>query len=275
VGLASYYYVVPEYSPISNAEAMPKAKAASEKALQLDSTSAEAHAVLAGVHASLLEWEAAEHEFKRALELNPNDANAFGWYAFLLVQEGRFSEAIDQANRAFQLEPLNVLRSVNVAFMYSNARRYDEALEHFNKALELDPGYSTARFNLAINYRAMGKYDLWLEEWKKGATLDSDREELAMAEEAARVYSKLGYPAAVTRMIEMRKQLGKRRYVDPATIAYDCAAVGDKDQAFAWLDRAYAEKSDLVGFVKVNPEMDSLHSDPRYVALLKKMGLPQ
>jgi serine/threonine protein kinase len=274
VGLASYY-VVPEYSPISNAEAMPKAKAASEKALQLDNTSAEAHAVLAGVHASLLEWEESEHEFKRALELNPNDANAFGWYAFLLVQEGRFSEAIDQANRAFQLEPLNVLRSVNVAFMYSNARRYDKALEHFNKALELDPGYSTARFNLAITYRAMGKYDLWLEEWKKAATLDNDREDLAMAEEAAQVYSKSGYPAAVRRMIEMRKQLGKRRYVDPSIIAYDCAAVGDKDQAFAWLDRAYAEKSDLVGFVKVNPEMDGLRTDPRYVALLKKIGLPQ
>jgi serine/threonine protein kinase/Tfp pilus assembly protein PilF len=274
VGLAGYYYVVPEYSPISNVEAMPKAKAASEKALQLDNTSADAHAILGGVHDSLFEWEAAEQEFRRALELNPNDANAFGWYAFLLMQEGRLNEAIDRAHRAFELEPLNVLRSVNVAFMYSQARRYDEAIAHFDKALELDPGYATARFDLSFTYRSVRKYDLWLEEWKKAVIADNDPQEQAVAEEAARAYAKSGYPAAVRRMIEMRIQLAKRRYVDPASIAYDCAAVGDKDQAFAWLDRAYAEKSDLLGFVKVQADMDGLRSDPRYAALLKKMGLP-
>lgn len=120
----------------------------------------------------------------------------------------------------------------------------------------------------------MEKYELWLEEWKKSATLANDREDLAIAEEAARVYTKGGFRSAIGRTIELRKQLSQRRYVDPADIAYAYATLGDKNQAFYWLERAYSQKSSGLQFLKVAKPMDPFRSDPRYIDLLKRMGLP-
>ncbi len=275
VGLAQYYYVVPDYSPIANSDALPKARAAAEKALQLDDTLVEPHAVLAGIHSGLFEWDGAEKEFRRALELNPNDAATHLWYALTLDQEGRSSEAIAHVKRAIELEPLNLKFNDGLGVMYTGARQYDMAVEQFKKTLEMDPNYAPALFNLALAYRIMGKYDLWLEEWKKGATLINDHEDIALADEVAQVYSKAGYQAAVRREIELYQELAKRRYVDPAWIAFDYANVGEKDKAFAWLEKAYAEKSDSLANIKIVRAMDGLRSDPRYAALLKKMGLPQ
>jgi serine/threonine-protein kinase len=274
-GLASYYYVVPDYSPIANSEALPKAQAAAEKALQLDDTLADAHAILGGVYNAAFEWGKSEAEFRRALELNPNDAIACNWYAFLLSQQGRFDEAIVQAKRAVELEPINMKAADTLAGVYRDSRRYDLALEQYKKLLDMDPNYTSAVHNLAITYRELHKYDLWLEWSKKGAQLNKEPGEIRMAEEAARVYPKSGYPATVKRIIEIQLELAKQRYVDPAEIALNYAELGDKDQAFAWLDRGYAEKSNLMVWIKIVPEMDHLRSDPRYAALLKKIGLPQ
>ncbi len=124
-------------------------------------------------------------------------------------------------------------------------------------------------------YEAMGKYDLWLEEWKKYATLNQDKDEEVIADEVARVYARSGYRAAVTRRIELEKQLATRRYVDPASVAYFYAAIGDRQQTFRWLEKAYAEKARALHVVEVVAPLDPFRSDPRYVELLKKMGLPQ
>jgi tetratricopeptide (TPR) repeat protein len=139
----------------------------------------------------------------------------------------------------------------------------------------MDPNYAQAHRQLGNEYQLMGKYDLWLEEWRKAASLSNDRESLAMAEEVARVYSRSGYKASITREIEMTKQLVKRRYVDPVDFAYSYAELGDKEQAFAWLEKAFAEKSGGLETIKVVPALDQWHSDPRYVDLLKRMGMPQ
>jgi len=275
IGLAQYYYVVSDYSPISNTEAAPKARAAAEKALQLDDTLAEPHAVLAGVDTEVFEWDAAEQEFRRALELNPNDGTTRLWYALMLSQLGRSSEGIAQVKRAIELEPLNLKYNDGLGVMYNAARQYDMAVEQFKKTLEMDPNYASAIANLGYVYRNMGKYDLWLEQWKKAASLNNDHEELAIANGVAQVYSKSGYEPAVRREIELTLELAKRRYVDPATIAFDYADLGEKDKAFAWLEKAYAEKSNSSAYIKVFRQMDNLRSDPRYAALLKKMGLPQ
>jgi eukaryotic-like serine/threonine-protein kinase len=274
-GLASYYYVVPDYSPIANSEALPKAQAAAQKALQLDDTVAEAHAILAGVYNAWFEWDKSETEFRRALELNPNDPSSCNWYAFLLSQEGRFDEAIAQAKRAVELEPTNMKGHDTLAAVYRDSGKYDLALDQFKKTLDMDPNYTSALHNLAITYRETHKYDLWLELWKKGAALNKNPDEIMMAEEAARVYPKSGYPATVKRLIELQLQIARQRYVDPGEIALNYAELGDKDQAFAWLDKGYAEKSDLMVWVKIVPELDNLRSDPRYAALLKKMNFPQ
>jgi serine/threonine protein kinase/Tfp pilus assembly protein PilF len=274
-GLAADYYVLPEYAPVSNAEAMPKARAAAEKALALDDTLAEAHGVLAGIDENSFQWEAAEREFRRTLELDPNDANTHNWYALLFTQEARHSEAIAEEKRAIELEPLNLKYNDSLSTMYRDAGQDQLALEQAQRTLEMDPSYVSALRHAAAAYAALHQYDLWLENWKKAATLMNDHEDLEIANEAARVYAKSGYQAAMRRIIELELQLAKRRYVDPADIGYNYAELGEEDQAFFWLEKAYAEKSDSIGYIKVHERVGNLHSDPRYAALLKKMGLPQ
>jgi hypothetical protein len=121
----------------------------------------------------------------------------------------------------------------------------------------------------------MGKYELSLEQWRKSATLANDHDDLVIAEEASKVFAQSGIRASVERQIELKKQLAKRSYVDPADIAYDYAFLGDKEQTFAWLDKARAEKSGALENVKIIRPIDQWHSDPRYIDLLKQLGLPQ
>jgi Tfp pilus assembly protein PilF len=273
--LAAVYYVEPDYAPVSNVENMPKARAAAEKALAIDDTLALPHAVLAGIHNSALEWDAADHEFRRAIELNPNDPNSHNWYAFLLSQLGRSNEAIDQAKQAVALEPLNPKYNDTLGAVYRDSGQNERAIDEFQKTLDIDPNYPSALANLALTYFNMHQYDLWLATSKKQQIASNDQEMLAVVEEAQGVYAKSGYQAAMRTIIERELQLGKHRYVDPATIGLNYAALGEKDQAFAWLEKAYAEKSNALVWIKIDPSSANFRSDPRYAALLKKMGLPQ
>ena len=275
VGLADYYYVLSDYAPVSAAEEAPKERAAAQKALAIDDTLAEAHAVLAGADQDLWQWDAAEREFRRALELDPNNVNAHHWYALFLDRLGRRDEGLAQVKRALEGDPLNLTFNTSLASAYAGARQYDLAVDQYKKTIEMDPNYASAHDNLSNTYLNMGKYELWLEEWKKAASLGNDPQELAIADEAARVYAKGGYRAALTRVIDLREQLAQRRYVDSSDIAYTYARLGDKDQAFFWLEKAYSQKAEGLQFIKVANPMDPFRSDPRYTDLLKRMGLPQ
>jgi eukaryotic-like serine/threonine-protein kinase len=275
VGLANYYSVVPDYSPIPNSEIVPKERSAAQKALAIDDTLAEAHTALASAYWDSWDWAAAEREFKRALELNPNYGNAQHWYGLFLSWVARSDEAIPHLRRAVELDPLNLQINTNLGQVLGNARQYDASVEQLKKTLEIDPNYGQAHQQLSGEYRDMGKYELWLEEWKKGAALVDDREDLAIAEEVAGVYSRSGRHAAMAREIELRTQLAKRRYVDPSWIAYDYADLGEKEQAFAWLEKAYRERARRLQAIKVARAFEPFHSDPRYIDLLKRMGLPQ
>jgi serine/threonine protein kinase/Tfp pilus assembly protein PilF len=275
VGLASYYVSAPDYEPLRRTETAPKAIAAAEKALAIDDSLADAHAAIGSASQDMWNWERTEREFKRALELNPNQVIAHQWYGLYLSAMGRAEEALAHFKRAVELDPLNLTAHTNLATGYETARQYDQALEQFKQTLEIDPNYAGAHSNLSQTYWDMGKYDLWLEEWKKGATLANDREDLAIAEEVFRTYAKSGFRAAVSRDIELRKQTAQRRNIDLGFIAYDYAALGDKDQTFAWLEKAYSEKAGSLGYIKVTKAMDPLRSDPRYIDLLKRMGLAQ
>ena len=275
VGLADYYYVLSDYSPVSAAEIAPKVRAAAQKALAIDDTLAEPHAVLAGANQNLWEWDAADREFRHALELDPNNGNAHQWYGLFLSGLGRGQEALAQFKRALELDPLNLTFNTNLATGYANERQYDLALDQYKKTIDMDPNYASAHDNLANAYFDMGKYDLWLEESKKANNLYPDPEQLAIDEEAARVYAKSGSRSTINRVIELLKQLAQRRYVDPGWIAYDYAALGDKDQTFYWLDKAYSAKAESLQNIKIAKPMDPFRSDPRYIDLLKRMGLPQ
>jgi len=275
VGLANYYVAAPDYGPIPESEAAPKAKAAAQKAMTIDNSSADAHAALAGSLWSLLDFSAAEAEFQRTLELNPNLANAQHWFGLFLSWEGRHTEALTHIRRAVELDALNLQYQCNLGQILANAGQQDAAIEQLKRALEMDPNFAYGHSMLRTIYRDMGKYDLAMEEWKKYAALDNDPEESAIAADAAGVYVKSGVKAAIAREIELKKQLAKRRYQDPSEIAYLYASLGDKDQTFAWLDKARAEKAGGLEAVKIVRALDQWHSDPRYIELLKQLGLPQ
>jgi len=167
VGLANYYVAVPDYSPIPAREAAPKAKAAAEKALSIDSSSADAHAALAGALWTLFDFAAAEAEFRRTLELNPNLSNAHHWYGLFLSWEARHPEAITHLRRAIELDPLNLQYQCNLGQVLHNAGQSDAAVEQLKKALDMDPNFNYAHAELRQIYRDTGKYDLAMEGGRK------------------------------------------------------------------------------------------------------------
>jgi serine/threonine protein kinase len=275
VGLAEYYYVLPDYTYISIKETNPKLKAAATKALSLDDGQAEAHALLAGAYDSDFEWASAEREFERALQLDPNNSRTHVLYGLHFVTLGNNDEAMTHFQRAVQQDPLNLNAMTNVGASFLGARRYDQAIAQLNKVLEIDPDYAGAHQFLSLVYEAEAKYDLWLDEMEKTATLNKDADLLAVNKAARLEYAKAGYRAANKRIAEVFQERSKRVYIDPVNIASAYAASDNKDKAFFWLEKALADKSDLLRIVKTAQTFDSLRSDPRYADLLRRMNLPQ
>jgi eukaryotic-like serine/threonine-protein kinase len=275
VGLADYYIVLPDYAPVPNSESPPKALDAAKKALAIDDSLAEGHAAVAGALQASFQWDGAVREFRRALELNSNDGNTHQWLGLTYSWMGRHEQAIAELKRAVELDPLNLKYNSNLGQAYRNARQYNLAVEQHKKTLEIDPNFASAHGDLGWTYRAMGEYDLWLQEWKKAAVLGGDKEDAAIAEAATRAYAQAGYRGALTKSIEMRKELSGKRYVDPGAIGGDYASLGNKEEAFRWLERAASEGAASVQSIKVDPPLDPIRSDPRYNALLQRVNLSQ
>ena len=273
VGLADYYNTVPDYGPVAQSEAAPKARAAAEKALAIDNSLAEAHVAVAAAHWSVFEFSAAEREFQRALELNPKYAHAHHWYGLFLSWDTRHSDAIAHLRRAVELDPLNLQYNCNLGQVLGNAKQYDASFEQLRKTLEMDPNYAQAHAQLGTEYWNTGQYPKALEEFIKATTLFNDRDSVAITTEVARVYSRSGLKPALVRQLEMDRELVKRRYVDPTEFAGVYAELGDKEQAFVWLEKALAEKSSGLQNVKNMRALEKWHDDPRYLDLLRRMGL--
>jgi serine/threonine protein kinase/Tfp pilus assembly protein PilF len=275
VGLAEYYAVVSEYTRIPNSETVPKAKPNAKRALAIDDTQAEAHAILGTANDHDWDWASAEREYQRALELDPNSARTHVLYAIHLEFLGRMNEALEHLRRGINLDPLNINGLDNLAEAYLYTRQYAQSIEQSKKVLEIDPTYPPSYFRLAGAYRFSGKYDLWLQEWEEGARRSNDFDELALVEAAKREYPKFGVRGAMKRVVALEEEQAKRVYVDPAWIASDYSLLAERDKAFTWLEKAYAEKSSFISYIKVSPKFDSLRADPRYADLLRRMGLPQ
>jgi serine/threonine protein kinase/Tfp pilus assembly protein PilF len=271
LGLAEYYGVVTDYAPIRSNETRPKSKSNAQKALAIDDTLAEAHAVLGDYHDFEWEWADATREFERALEMNPNSARSHVLYAIHLEFLGKLDEVFVHLRRAIELDPLNLNGLDNLAEAYNYAREFDKSIEQSKKTLEIEPNFAAAVFRLGTAYRYKGEYDLWLEEWEKGARLNNDVDDLALLEAAKREYPKSGFRGAMKRVVALEEEQAKRIYIDPGWIASHHALLGEKDLAFTWLEKAYGEKSGYLLYVRVSPSFDSLRSDPRYADLLKRM----
>jgi serine/threonine-protein kinase len=275
VGLAEYYAVISDYTYVPYSETNPKMNTYAARAVAIDGTQAEAHALLAVAHDMDWDWAAAGREFERALELNPNLSRTHVLYGFHFDYLGNHEQALMHYRRAVELDPLNLNANDNLANEYISSRQYDQAIEHEKKTLELDPSYENAHFNLSNAYLFAGKYDLWIKEWEEAARLRNDAEDLALVEAVSKEYAKSGFRGAMKHLVLLQEDQARRIYIDPASIATNYALLGEKDRAFSWLEKAYGEKSGLLPNINSIPAFDSLRSDPRYADLLKRMGLPQ
>lgn len=264
-GLADSYSLLANYAVLPPRDAFPPAEAAARKAIELDPASAEAHTALAyPLHHYKWDWAGAEREYKTALALNPGYATARLRYAEFLSSVGRHDEAIAQMRRALDLDPLSVVYLVNLGRFLYHARRYDEAIQVLKQALALDPGRTFARIHLAMAYEAKSMYADARREFQ---SLDSAEPGVGVAHLDARTGDRARAAQTAERL---------RREADDSTwflLAGVYAQLGDRDAAFACLDRAYQTQDFFLVFVKVHPYMDPLRSDPRYAALVRRLGL--
>ncbi|MGQ0762505.1 MAG: TPR end-of-group domain-containing protein [Acidobacteriota bacterium] len=272
VGVADSFAVMPGYPYMSPAEAMPQAKAAVTKALELDPELPEAHTVAGNIASSYdWNWAEAERSFKRALELDPNLAIAHYRYGLnYLSLMGRHDEAIAEMKRVMELEPLSLIQGANYAGVLMYARQFDAALEQARKTYELDTSHVGVRIWMCHTLNAKGMYAESLSISEKSMQGD-----FPISGPAGYAYAKSGQRQKADAVIARLKEVEKTRYVMNYWIAIIYAALGDKDAAFAELEKAYQRRDWFLQRLKIDPFMDSLRDDPRFKDLLKRMNLPQ
>jgi serine/threonine-protein kinase len=271
-GLADSYVRLGLFGAMPQKEAYPRAKAAALKALQLDDSLAEAHASL-GFVKELYDWDfaGAKSAIKRAIEINPNNAGAHGLYGYHLIHMGQFDEAIAEMRRAVDLDPLSVENLASLADAYIYARQPDQAIEQCKRALEMDHNYSEAHFFLGPAFEQKGMYQEAIAEFQKAIELSGGSPEALSG--LGHAYAVSGKRDKARQVIDELKQLSTRRYIDPALIAVIYAGLGEKDEAFRWLEKAYEDRSSWLVHAKAEPGFDPLRSDLRFTDLLRRVGL--
>jgi eukaryotic-like serine/threonine-protein kinase len=275
-GLADSYSVLPLYGGAPS-EYYPKGNAAARKALELDPSLARPHAVLGGNEIEY-DWDFAggEAEYKKAFQLDPNDATAHSWYAQDIASiGGREQEARAEINRAHQLDPLSTIISANFGAIYISARQYDEALTACKKVANDNPAFAEAHGCLIGAYLGKQMYPQVIQELKVYGQLSDDRNISDFAAALEQGFRSGGWEGALRKGIEIRQGQRRTGYSSAFEIAQLYANLGDKDQAFRWLNTAYQERDmGLVG-MKTDFGLDPLRSDPRFAELVRKIGLPE
>jgi serine/threonine protein kinase/Tfp pilus assembly protein PilF len=277
VGLADGYGALTGFAGGSPSENYPKSNAAARKALELDATLAYPHAVL-GSNYMEYDWDFAggEAEYKKALELDPSDAGAHWLYAFdLAMLVGREQEAVAEINRAHQLDPMSAVISAWAGLIHIKARRFDEAIAVCKKVANEIPTFAVVRSNLAQAYWGKRMYPQVIEEWKAFGQLTGDPRESDFASALKQGFSSAGWKGALNKGIEVRQAQRKTGYSSAYAIAQLYADLGDKDQAFRWLNTACQERDSSLEGLKTDFLLDPLRSDRRFAELVRKVGLPQ
>ncbi len=275
-GLAEAYGLLPSFGGAPS-ENYPKSNAAARKALELDATLARPHAVL-GFSEMVYEWDFAggEAEFKKAFELDPNDATAHQWHANILAEMGwREQDALVEINLAHQLDPLSSIISVDTGYVHADARQYEEAIVICQKVANDNPTFAAAHACLASAYWGKRMYPQVIEELKALGQLSADRNASAFASAMEQGFRSAGWKGALTKGIQIRQAQRKSGYSSAYAIAKLYAELGAKDQAFRWLNTAYQEHNDYLENLKNDFSLDPLRSDPRFAELVHKVGLPQ
>jgi serine/threonine-protein kinase len=255
-------------------EAIPKAKDAATKALALDDSLAEAHNSLA--YAKLTydwDWNGAEAAFKRSLRLNPGYAQAHHWYAHLLSSSRRFDEALAESRRALELDPLSPIMNVHLGWHYLFARDYERALDQLAKSIELDPNYGLAYWYRGLAYEQQSRFADAAREMQRAAALLPGN--AVVAADLGHLHAVAGDRRAAELALQELERASARKYVSPFGMALIHTGLGDRDRAFASLQRALRERSDLLVYLVVDPRLDALREDSRFVDLVRRVGVPR
>jgi Tfp pilus assembly protein PilF len=271
-GIADSYAVLALLEFLPPKEAFPKARTAAEKALEIDSKLAEAHTSLGVVRFQYdWDWEGAEKEFKQAIELNPSYASAHQFFADFLKSQGRFDEALSEMSYASALDPLSLSINTGIGHVLYLSRQYDRAIEQYRNTIKLDPNFIQARLWFGRPYLQKRMYREAIAEIGQAVTLSGESTiSLAMLGHAN---AAAGKGDEAEKILQALTERSKHLYVPSYWIAMIHVGLGDKDQAFAWLERAAQERSSWLAWAKVEPRFDSLRADLRFDSLLLRMRL--
>ncbi len=253
-------------------DGFPKARVAVSRALEIDDTLAEAHASLGHIMFQYdRDWSGAEKEFRRAIELNPNYANAHHWYALSLMWMGRLDEALNAIRQARAIDPLSLVINSNLGFILAAAHQYDQGIEQCRKTLEMDPNFAHARYRLGQIYVMKGMNQDAIVELKKAIALSGESPR-AIAE-LGLAYARLGDTSEALKLLAVLKARSGLRYVSPFNIALIYGGLRDNRQALDWLEMASKERAPSLNFLRLSPAFESLHSEPRFAELVRRIGL--
>ncbi|HXA65303.1 MAG TPA: protein kinase [Bryobacteraceae bacterium] len=270
-GQADSYAQLADFNVLPTREVLPKVKSAAAKSLELDEAGAEAHTSLAWARFHEWDWAGAEKEFKRAIELNPSYPTAHSWYGEYLMVQGRFDEALAEMNRASELNPLSPSLNLALGYRFYYAHQYPEAIAQIQKTLAMDANFVPAHVYLGRAYAQKGTYPEAIAEMRKALELsEGDTNELAALGHAYAVAHQEG---EAKKILDQLKERSQQTYVQPSLIAVIHVGLGDKNQAFDWLQKAFEDRSAGLLYLKVDPAFDSVRSDPRFIDLLHRVGL--
>jgi TolB-like protein/DNA-binding winged helix-turn-helix (wHTH) protein/Flp pilus assembly protein TadD len=272
-GLANCYTLLSGYTLAPPSKYMPQARAAALRAVKLDDTLPEAHVALALIVENYdYDWDTAEREYRRAIDLNPNYATAHHWYAEMLTWRGRFEEALRESETARRLDPLSLIIQTDHAAIFYYSRQYDRAIEKFLQIQEMDPVFPRAS-QITDAYIQQGRYADALAELDRWRRLFGDGP--GEWERRTCVYYRTGQSESAKKELEKLEAVNRKQPFDPSVLAVANLCVGDKERAFAWLEKAYAQHSNAMTTLRVEPVYDPMRSDPRFQEVLRKVGLAQ
>jgi TolB-like protein/DNA-binding winged helix-turn-helix (wHTH) protein/Flp pilus assembly protein TadD len=274
-GLSDCYAVIGAaiFGTMPTGEAAPKARQAAQRALEIDPTLAEAETSLATVKFNYdWDWAGAEEGYQHAIQLNPNYATAYQRYSLLLTAMGRFPESFGQINKARELDPLSFSINFSLGWRLYLARQYDRAIVQLRNTLEMDQSYELPHLILGQAYEEKGAFDLAIPELRKAVDLSHGTPLMVSA--LAHAYARSGQRTEAQQLLTQLEAASKQQYVSPYYLAIVDVGLGEKEQALSFLEKAFLDRSNGLIFMAVEPKLDPIRSDPRFIALEKQLRLP-
>lgn len=270
-GVADSYVALGVYAEISPNDAFPAARKAAEKALQMNDRLADAHATLGVIH-FYYDWDgpAAEDEFRRAIDINPNYAMAHSWSGEALAAMGRFPEAVEEAKRALNDDPLSQIVNSNAGWTFCLAGQTETAIETLNKAIEMDPSFPRTHFRLGLVYESKGLHEQAIAELQKAAQLSGGNSYYEAS--LAYAYAVSGKTGEARHMLSALSTRSAHGYVPAYAIALVYTGMNDKDNAFSWFEKTSHDHSTSMAFARVDPSLGELRADPRFADLARRLN---